>query len=123
MLGPLHFDAFLVARALAGTVRNDVLLADILVARSPADLALLRAAYRTLRQSDKAAATLDAAILSSLGANARLKKVWEVVLAGKWADVQSDDSSASAKTVVNLLKEDVDQLKVALRKGGNSEVV
>lgn len=106
------------------------LLIDLLVARPPTSLALLRAAYRhrSPRTSGTPATkskTLDASALAST--NVKLKKAWEVILQGQWEDVgDTGEGQLSTKTPeekIKLLREDLDQLKFALRKNGNSDIV
>lgn len=99
---------------------------EILIGREPSDLALLRAAYRSrsLPPGDKSR-SLDTAVLAAFNTSSKLKKPWELVLACRWDDVgdeiESDLRSVQARD--QLLKEDVDQLKVALRRGGDTDVV
>lgn len=148
-MGPLSWDAELVKKAVGGTTNNDVrplpicegfanlccgqtLLIELLVGRPPSALALLRLAYsHRLSNNDSPSRqkSLDSAVLSAYATNTKLKKAWEIILAGKWEDMgdQGDErenggqKSSAAKLV--LLQEDVDQLKVALRKGANHDVV
>ncbi|GAA5964194.1 hypothetical protein JCM8115_002823 [Rhodotorula mucilaginosa] len=86
--------------------------------------------------------SLDVAILSAYSANTRIRKVWEIALKGQWADLPaltaSVDGNAGDEVGVGeqqrrselsdgeayrskLLQEDLDQLKVALRRGGSTE--
>lgn len=100
---------------------------DLLIGRTPSDLALLRAAYRSrpLDAGDKAS-PLDSAVMSSFNTNVKLRKAWELVLACRWDDVgdgNEGDQPGAQQGRETLLKEDVDQLKVALRKGGDTDVV
>ncbi|KPV78192.1 uncharacterized protein RHOBADRAFT_50691 [Rhodotorula graminis WP1] len=73
--------------------------------------------------------SLDVAVLSAFSSNVRLRKAWEVALQGRWEDEIVDDEAVEgdeARAVERrdkLLREDVDQLKVALRRGGNTEIV
>lgn len=131
-MGPLSWDAELVKKAVGGTTNNDTLLIELLVGRPPSAIALLRLAYShriSVHDSPSRQKSLDSAVLSAYATNTKLKKAWEIVLAGKWDDMgnQGDErenggkKSSAAKLV--LLQEDVDQLKVALRKGGNHDVV
>jgi len=129
------------------------LLVDLLIGREPASLALLRAAYAhrsssralsyTSSSTNSSSTTptaspspaptqptrsLDVAVLSAFSSNVRLRKAWEVALQGRWED-EGDDEAAEGDEVraaerrERLLREDVDQLKVALRRGGNTEIV
>ena len=86
--------------------------------------------------------SLDVAILSAYSANTRVRKAWEIALKGQWADLpvltvaasrdagdedgggehqrrseRSDGEGYRNKS----LQEDLDQLKVALRRGGSTE--
>jgi hypothetical protein len=83
--------------------------------------------------------SLDVAILSAYSANTRIRKAWEIALKGQWADLpaltaatagdeggageQQRRSELSDGEVYRskLLQEDLDQLKVALRRGGSTE--
>lgn len=86
--------------------------------------------------------SLDVAILSAYSANTRVRKAWEIALKGQWADLPaltaSADGNAGDEVGVGeqqrrselsdgeayrskLLQEDLDQLKVALRRGGSTE--
>ncbi|GAA6022195.1 hypothetical protein JCM8202_000149 [Rhodotorula sphaerocarpa] len=82
--------------------------------------------------------SLDVAVLSAYSSNTRLRKAWEIALKGRWEDVPALASSAEEREEAalgagtaeapeewrsKLLAEDVDQLKVALRRGGSSEIV
>lgn len=82
--------------------------------------------------------SLDVAVLSAYSSNTRLRKAWEIALKGRWEDVpalasgaeEREDQAVGAGTAEapeerrsKLLAEDVDQLKVALRRGGSSEIV
>ncbi|BGO94729.1 hypothetical protein NBRC10512_007324 [Rhodotorula toruloides] len=150
LMGPLAWDVWLLQKALDSATVNETLLIDLFIGRPPSALTLLRAAY-THRLSDRnfssataspsSASTtrsLDVAILSAFSANVRLRKAWEVALRGRWEDCdgdeEGDEGEASAPTSpvskeereerkARLLKEDLDQLKVALRRGGNIEIV
>lgn len=123
------------------------LLIDLLIARSPSSLALLRAAYahrsssRALSYTSSATPTsspgpaapsqptrsLDVAVLSAFSSNVRLRKAWEVALQGRWEDEldegEEGDEGRAKERRERLLSEDVDQLRVALRRGGNTEIV
>lgn len=112
---------------------------DLLIARPPSTLALLKAAFQ--RQTPLVTArspspvksqpkSLETILLSGYSSNAKLKKAWEIALQGKWEDQgdagEGEGGGAGGRTEQQrsqLLKEDVDQLKVALRKGGNSDPV
>ncbi|BGP28596.1 hypothetical protein JCM10296v2_000332 [Rhodotorula toruloides] len=150
LMGPLAWDVWLLQKALDSATVNETLLIDLIIGRPPSALTLLRAAY-SHRLSDRnlssataspsSASTtrsLDVAILSAFSANVRLRKAWEVALRGRWEDCdgdeEGDEGEASALTSpvskeerkerkATLLKEDLDQLKVALRRGGNIEIV
>ncbi|KAL8283112.1 hypothetical protein RQP46_005890 [Phenoliferia psychrophenolica] len=116
VLGPLGFDVDLLIRATDTAIKpNEHLLTELLVSRPPSELSLLRTAFaRRLdpTSSSRSSTTLNDAVLRSFAGNARLRKVWEIVLAGKW-----DDEGAS-------VGEDVDQLRVALRaRPANLDVV
>lgn len=115
---------------------EQTLLIDLLISRPPSALALLRAAYRhrtpagTSSPSPAKPKSLEATLMSAYSSNAKLKKAWEVALQGKWEDQgdagEGEGGGAGGRTEKQrskLLKEDVDQLKVALRKGGNSDLV
>ena len=138
-MGPLNFDVYLLKKALDAPSTNDTQLVDLLVARTPSDLHLLRTAFRHHVAALAAAAatkskiptsvanasaghtSLDTAVLSCYSSSKQVKKAYEVVLQGKWKDVGDVEEGAGAKTEdekKKLLKEDIDQLKVALRKGG-----
>ena len=95
------------------------LLIELLVGRPPSAIALLRLAYShrlNVNDSPSRQKSLDSAVLSAYATNTKLKKAWEIVLAGKWEDMgdQGDErenggkKSSAAKLV--LLQEDVDQL-------------
>lgn len=123
------------------------LLIDLLIARSPSSLALLRAAYahrsssRALSYTSSTTPTsspspaapsqptrsLDVAVLSAFSSNVRLRKAWEVALQGRWEDEldegEEGDEGRAKERRERLLSEDVDQLRVALRRGGNTEIV
>ncbi|KAM0793171.1 hypothetical protein ACM66B_000645 [Microbotryomycetes sp. NB124-2] len=126
VLGPLDFDVFLLRKALDNSSKNDSTLIDLLVARRPATVALLRAAYRSAVHDDASVSarykTLEGALLAQSGANAKLKRAWELVLQARWTDVEREgDETPDDDKLTKLLNEDVDQLKVSLRKGGNSD--
>ncbi|KAK4058095.1 hypothetical protein OIO90_000834 [Microbotryomycetes sp. JL221] len=127
VLGPLDFDVFLLRKALAGSTKNDSLLIELLVGRPPATVALLRAAYRSAVHEDPAVSarykTLEDALMAHSGTNARLKRAWELVLQARWTDLQreGDESPPDVSQNQRLQREDLDQLKVSLRKGGNSD--
>ncbi|SCV68675.1 BQ2448_796 [Microbotryum intermedium] len=157
IMGPLNFDVHLLSRALESSTTNTVnlyhihsavarfadasdaipqsLLIDLLVARPPSDVALLRAAYRfrssALNTTSAAVAsigsrhkTLDAAVLASATSNTKLKKAWEIVLQAKWEGTDEEGNSVlSPEQRKELLNNDLDMLKVGLRKGGNSDFV
>ncbi|GAA5901626.1 hypothetical protein JCM8208_001560 [Rhodotorula glutinis] len=151
LMGPLAWDVWLLQKALDSTTTNDTLLIDLLIGREPASLALLRAAYAH-RSSSRALSytstsspsttptappspapsqptrSLDVAVLSAFSSNVRLRKAWEVALQGRWEDEGDDeagegDEVRAAERRERLMREDVDQLKVALRRGGNTEIV
>ena len=84
--------------------------------------------------------SLDVAILSAYSANTRVRKAWEIALKGQWADLPVLTEAAAAGDEDGLgeqqrrsersdgdgyrnklLQEDLDQLKVALRRGGSTE--
>lgn len=89
--------------------------------------------------------SLDVAILSAYSANTRVRKAWEITLKGQWADLPALTAAAAAAAEdagdedgsgerrrrselsdgeayrSELLQEDLDQLKVALRRGGSTE--
>ncbi|KDE06045.1 hypothetical protein MVLG_03599 [Microbotryum lychnidis-dioicae p1A1 Lamole] len=135
IMGPLNFDVHLLSRALEGSTTNTSLLIDLLVARPPSDVALLRAAYRFRSSAANATPattasigsrhkTLDAAVLASATSNTKLKKAWEIVLQAKWEDTDEEGNSVlSPEQRKELLNNDLDMLKVGLRKGGNSDFV
>ncbi|GAA5892067.1 hypothetical protein JCM6882_005685 [Rhodosporidiobolus microsporus] len=146
LMGPLGWDVWLLQKALEGATTNDTLLIDLLISRTPSDLALLRAAYssrsslRSASSADASPATsspasknLDVAVLSAFSSNIRLRKAWEVALQGRWEDAPEGEDQESGVTELQreereerrrkLLREDLDQLKVALRRGGNIEIV
>ncbi|GAA5837378.1 hypothetical protein JCM9279_005668 [Rhodotorula babjevae] len=152
LMGPLAWDVWLLQKALDSATTNDTLLIDLLIGREPASLALLRAAYahrsssRALSYTSTSASSsttptaspspaptqptrsLDVAVLSAFSSNVRLRKAWEVALQGRWEDEGDDeaaeaDEARAAERREKLLREDVDQLKVALRRGGNTEIV
>ncbi|BGP36461.1 hypothetical protein JCM10449v2_000362 [Rhodotorula kratochvilovae] len=143
LMGPLAWDIWLLQKALDSATTNDTLLIDLLIARPPSALALLRAAYAhrsssralsytsttpTSSPSPAAPATrsLDVAVLSAYSSNVRLRKAWEVALQGRWEDEGDDENEAEEareERRARLLREDLDQLKVALRRGGNTEIV
>ncbi|GAA6035917.1 hypothetical protein JCM8097_005162 [Rhodosporidiobolus ruineniae] len=153
LMGPLGWDVWLLQKALEGVSTNDTLLIDLLISRTPSDLALLRTAY-SLRNSARTASStssttptsspapsasssrsLDVAVLSAHSSNVRLRKAWEVALQGRWEDYPDggEEDSAEGETEAQreereekrrkLFREDLDQLKVALRRGGNVEIV
>ncbi|GAA6053438.1 hypothetical protein JCM3770_005166 [Rhodotorula araucariae] len=142
-MGPLAWDVWLLQKALDSATTNDTLLVDLLIARPPSSLALLRAAYahrsssRTLTYtsttptSSPSPATpvtrsLDVAVLSAFSSNVRLRRAWEVALQGRWEDEPDDEAeleSGREERRARMLREDLDQLKVALRRGGNTEIV
>ncbi|GAA6022178.1 hypothetical protein JCM10207_003935 [Rhodosporidiobolus poonsookiae] len=143
LMGPLAWDVWLLQKALDGATTNDTLLIDLLISRSPSALALLRAAYShrssapasiSSTSSPSSAApskSLDVAVLSAYSSNARLKKAWEVALQERWEDAPDEDGSEVSEEQraererrgEQLLREDLDQLKVGLRRGGNNELV
>ncbi|GAA5828111.1 hypothetical protein JCM11251_002594 [Rhodosporidiobolus azoricus] len=153
LMGPLGWDVWLLQKALEGATTNDTLLIDLLVSRTPSDLALLRAAYSSrssppprtpsahsvsssaLAASPSPASTnLNVAVLSAFSSNIRLRKAWEVTLQGRWEDCPDGEEEQVAELSAEnkdereerrqkLLREDLDQLKVALRRGGNIEIV
>lgn len=104
---------------------------ELLVGRDPSSLALLRTAFSVRSSkpggSPKEAKSLDEAVSAVCSANAKFRKTLEVALQGRWADRpekedgQHDKKGADEKA--NLVKSDVDQMVVALRKGGNSDLV
>lgn len=120
-----------------------MVLIEILVSSPPESLALLRLAFSRRATNSKAPSakskTLDEAVLTAFSANPRLRQAWELALStsrmfnrdgqlltwttdlleGEWIDAQTDSSEDKAK----LLREDLEQLKVALRKGGQPENV
>lgn len=107
------------------------LLIELLVGRDPSSLALLRTAF-SLRQaqpggSPKEAKSLDEAVAAVCSANAKFRKTLEVALQGRWVDrPEKEDGTSDQKgseEKAKLVKSDVDQLVVALRKGGNSDLV
>lgn len=113
---------------------RQTLLIDLLIGRPPSALAILRAAYRRRPVGSAASPvkpkSLETTVLSAYSTNAKLKKAWEVALQGKWEDQgdagEGEGGGAGGRTEdqrTKLLREDVDQLKVALRKGGNSDLV
>ncbi|CEQ38867.1 SPOSA6832_00319, partial [Sporobolomyces salmonicolor] len=140
LVGPLAWDVYLLQKALDADKTNDTLLIDLLIGRSPSDLALLRAAYshRASHRSLSAPSTsspsvagsksFDVAVLSAYSSGQlRLRKAWEVALQGRWEDIPEDvgeepTSEAADERRKKLLREDLDQLKVALRRGGNTEL-
>ncbi|GAA5980846.1 hypothetical protein JCM10908_003889 [Rhodotorula pacifica] len=77
--------------------------------------------------------SLDVAVLSAYSSNTRVRKAWEVALKGRWADAPSlvateplgagEEGGDGDETGEKLLKEAVDQLKVALRRGGSTEMI
>ncbi|GAA5821042.1 hypothetical protein JCM10212_006521 [Sporobolomyces blumeae] len=89
--------------------------------------------------------SLDVAVLSAFSSGQlRLRKAWEVALRARWEDQPEDEEGDDVDVVrgaepddalsnqlraerearrARMLREDVDQLKVALRRGGNSELV
>lgn len=84
--------------------------------------------------------SLDVAILSAYSSNTRLRKAWEIALKGRWEDVpalsgsieqQEEEEAQPEGTPLGdeqarrekLLLEDLDQLTVALRRGGSTEIV
>jgi len=85
--------------------------------------------------SSSSSKSLDVAVLSAFSSGQlRLRKAWEVALQGRWDDqLDSSDSSDDESRAVSepfaeerrrkLVKEDLDQLRVALRRGGNTELV
>ncbi|KAM0755554.1 hypothetical protein T439DRAFT_320247 [Meredithblackwellia eburnea MCA 4105] len=137
-MGPLNWDVELVRKATDSAVpRNDHLLIELLIGRSPSSLSLLRAAYSrrypppgstgstplkssTSTFSKTRLHALEDAVAASYSGNAKMKKVWEVALMGRWEDEQHPPASPARD---KLVMEDVDQLKVALRSGhGNAEL-
>ncbi|GAA5951496.1 hypothetical protein JCM21900_001584 [Sporobolomyces salmonicolor] len=141
LVGPLAWDVYLLQKALDADKTNDTLLIDLLIGRSPSDLALLRAAYshRASHRSLSAPSTsspsvagsksFDVAVLSAYSSGQlRLRKAWEVALQGRWEDIpevvgEELTSEAADERRKKLLRDDLDQLKVALRRGGNTELV
>lgn len=128
------------------------LLIDLLVGRSPSSLTLLRAAYshrsslRSLSSISSSSASsstptkssmlstttssksLDVAVLSAFSSGQiRLRKAWETTLQGRWDDDLDEEDEPDLQRRKDqrnkLLREDLDQLKVALRRGGNVEIV
>lgn len=129
------------------------LLIELLVGRSPSSLAVLRAAYSSRSSINPLSAhsssststaspgpsatskSLDVAVLSAFSSGQlRLRKAWEVALQGRWEDLPnasdySDQEEQLAKEPgaeerrKRMIKEDLDQLKVGLRRGGNTELV
>ncbi|GAA6007272.1 hypothetical protein JCM11491_003069 [Sporobolomyces phaffii] len=87
--------------------------------------------------SSSSSKSLDVAVLSAFSSGQlRLRKAWEVALQGRWDDVpsaSSDSADEEPEPRTNepvdderrkkLVREDLDQLKVALRRGGNTELV
>ncbi|KAK4054841.1 hypothetical protein OIV83_000765 [Microbotryomycetes sp. JL201] len=120
VMGPLDFDVFLLRKALDGSSRNDSVLIDLLVARRPATVALLRAAYRSTVHDDASVSarckTLEGALLAQSGANAKLKRAWELVLQARWTDVQreGDESPPDEEKLSRLLNEDPPYLGLRL---------
>ena len=126
VLGPLGYDVELVLRATDTAIKSNevrpfllpplnlthasscqTLIRELLVSRPPSELSLLRRAFNRRTNS-----SLDDAVLSTCVGNARLKKIFELVLAARWDDETS------------TIGEDVDQLKVAFRaKPANLDVV
>ncbi|GAA5889951.1 hypothetical protein JCM5296_003659 [Sporobolomyces johnsonii] len=141
LVGPLAWDVYLLQKALDADKTNDTLLIDLLIGRSPSDLALLRAAHShrashrslstpsTSSPSVAASKSFDVAVLSAYSSGQlRLRKAWEVALQGRWEDMPEDvgeepTSEEAEERRKKLLREDLDQLKVALRRGGNTELV
>ncbi|GAA5998226.1 hypothetical protein JCM5350_007943 [Sporobolomyces pararoseus] len=85
--------------------------------------------------SSSSSKSLDVAVLTAFSSGQlRLRKAWEAALQGRWDDLpESSDSSDDEPAASNepfvgerrrkLVREDLDQLKVALRRGGNTELV
>ncbi|GAA5879161.1 hypothetical protein JCM8547_001601 [Rhodosporidiobolus lusitaniae] len=80
--------------------------------------------------------SLDVAVLSAFSSNVRLRKAWEVALQARWEDCPDQEEEGGEEGEVEekvkeereerrkkLFREDLDQLKVALRRGGNVEIV
>ncbi|GAA5992429.1 hypothetical protein JCM11641_002904 [Rhodosporidiobolus odoratus] len=142
LMGPLAWDVWLLQRALDRATTNDNLLVDLLISRPPSALALLRAAYShrsshlglsspspSSPASTSTSKSLDVAVLSAFSSNVRLRKAWEVALQGRWEDTAAEGEAVGGGGEVDevkrkkLLREDLDQLKVALRRGGHIEIV
>ncbi|GAA5922288.1 uncharacterized protein JCM15063_003247 [Sporobolomyces koalae] len=151
LVGPLAWDVHLLQLALGADKVDDGLLVELLVGRSPSALALLRAAYShrstlpsyaslnsTSSSSTASPApsstskSLDVAVLSAFSSGQlRLRKAWEVALQGTWADLPASSDSFDEELgpplhderTKMMVREDLDQLKVALRRGGNTEIV
>lgn len=134
VLGPLNFDVWLIQKATESSAQNstqvDAALIDVLVARSPADMQLLRTAYRHHLTKLKHVAvkhkSLEEAVLACYTGKAKIKKAWELTLQGRWednGDVEEGVGALSAEQRAKLLTEDVDQLKVALRKAGGDHAM
>ncbi|KAK4700973.1 hypothetical protein P7C70_g5266, partial [Phenoliferia sp. Uapishka_3] len=128
ILGPLSWDVELILKATDTAIKpNEHLITELLVSRPPAAISLLRSAYARRHSSNtgtplkSARISLDEAVLSTCVGNAKLKKVYQVVLDSKWEDVAEGVNEERRKA---MLGEDVDQLKVAFRaKPLNSDVV
>lgn len=145
VLGPLGWDVELIKRAVGiSGATNDVgtslhpgttdgvqtLLIDLLIARPPSSIELLRFAYShkclSMSSSPVKHKSLDAAVLAAYATNSKLRKAWEVALSGKWEDMGAhgdEQCTLSERGRSDMLKEDVDQLVVSLRKGGNHDTV
>lgn len=144
-LGPLNWDVELLRQTLANETPNETLIIEILCSRSPSSLSLLRSAYANKVQQVQSASSspsssatssgsnkfrsLDSTILELFKSQVKLRRAFEIILEGKWEDAEIDDQEVEggaeeeSKLKEMFLKEDVDQLKVALRKGGNLELV
>lgn len=149
-MGPLNWDVELLRKAIEGVTKNDVrtrphlpafvptktfsqtLVIDLLISRPPSSLALLRLAYSHRLSTSGSPAkhkSLDAAVLAAYSGNSKMRKALEVALEGKWQDAgEEGEGMGGGETFeerVQLLKEDVDQLRVAMPRGasGNQEIV
>ncbi|GAA5947122.1 hypothetical protein JCM3765_002167 [Sporobolomyces pararoseus] len=103
--------------------------------RSLTTLAAASSSTASPAHSSSSSKSLDVAVLSAFSSGQlRLRKAWEAALQGRWDDLpESSDSSDDESAAVNepivverrrkLVREDLDQLKVALRRGGNTELV
>ncbi|GAA5896451.1 uncharacterized protein JCM6883_006909 [Sporobolomyces salmoneus] len=86
-------------------------------------------------QTSNTSRSLNVAVLSAFSSGQlRLRKAWECALQGRWNDQTSSSDSSDEETRPSnepldeerrrkLVREDLDQLKVALRRGGNTELV